>query len=585
MEARGAWRLDRRVWVVLATTVIVVGGWSYRWIADDAMIDFRIVNNLLHGSGPVFNVGERVEVYTNPLWVAVLAVGRGLLFFLPWGTVAVTISLLFIAAAVVVAGLLPHNRSRDSTSIPLGLLMLCSLPPMWEFATSGLETSLTFLWISVSSYAVIRRPLRTATALWLGLGPLIRPDLGLIAIVLVVMICVGVNEESDRGSLRLRQLGWSALPLVGYEIFRIGYFGILVSNTALTKSATSLRLDAGWRYFWDFASAYWFMAPFSLLVGWWLWVHRPWRRASEFPLQVRLALLLAGVLHMAYVVAIGGDFMHARMLLPGLFAVGIAIELPVRKGSAVVGAAVGIYIVILVTSLRYEQRLVTSSNFVADERIMTMSLTKVSHPVNPHDMRQSIWWQYGRQLRQESRRGPNASSTRLALSSSPNAYFGRPSTPIRFEATSLPEPTRLVAASRPIGQVGLAAGSEVSIFDQLSLANPVSSHFTLRQPRTDRPGHEKVATFAWYLGRYGSPRLAWWSNYYQPAFRYEVVTAKSIRDAGATLRCGALHRYLVSIASPLTPRVIAGNFRHALTWTTMSYSSDPSIARSQLCSS
>jgi arabinofuranosyltransferase len=51
-------------------------------MADDAFIDVRVVNNVLAGHGPVYNVGERVEAYTNPLWVLLLVVFRGLLPFL-----------------------------------------------------------------------------------------------------------------------------------------------------------------------------------------------------------------------------------------------------------------------------------------------------------------------------------------------------------------------------------------------------------------------------------------------------------------------------------------------------------------------
>ena len=43
-----------------------------RWISEDAFIDLRVVRNLLAGHGPVYNIGERVEAFTNPLWVALL---------------------------------------------------------------------------------------------------------------------------------------------------------------------------------------------------------------------------------------------------------------------------------------------------------------------------------------------------------------------------------------------------------------------------------------------------------------------------------------------------------------------------------
>src|SRR5262245_12252519 len=44
-----------------------------RWIDDDGFINLRIVRNLLSGQGPVYNLGERVEVGTSPLWIGLLA--------------------------------------------------------------------------------------------------------------------------------------------------------------------------------------------------------------------------------------------------------------------------------------------------------------------------------------------------------------------------------------------------------------------------------------------------------------------------------------------------------------------------------
>jgi hypothetical protein len=45
----------------------------YPFIIDDAFISFRYSENLVRGHGLVFNPGERVEGYTNFLWVMVMA--------------------------------------------------------------------------------------------------------------------------------------------------------------------------------------------------------------------------------------------------------------------------------------------------------------------------------------------------------------------------------------------------------------------------------------------------------------------------------------------------------------------------------
>ncbi len=70
-------RVSRRNAASTAMTVGVlvafgVMAWHRRWLSDDGFIDLRVVQNILRGNGPVFNRGERVEAFTNPLWVALL---------------------------------------------------------------------------------------------------------------------------------------------------------------------------------------------------------------------------------------------------------------------------------------------------------------------------------------------------------------------------------------------------------------------------------------------------------------------------------------------------------------------------------
>ena len=50
-------------------------GWAYvrtAAVTEDAFITFRVIDNALHGHGLVWNVGERVQPYTHPLWALLL---------------------------------------------------------------------------------------------------------------------------------------------------------------------------------------------------------------------------------------------------------------------------------------------------------------------------------------------------------------------------------------------------------------------------------------------------------------------------------------------------------------------------------
>ena len=59
-------------WIAIATAVVVLVAHNVAtqpWTLDDAYISFRYAENLVAGDGLVFNPGERVEGYTNFLWV------------------------------------------------------------------------------------------------------------------------------------------------------------------------------------------------------------------------------------------------------------------------------------------------------------------------------------------------------------------------------------------------------------------------------------------------------------------------------------------------------------------------------------
>lgn len=61
---------------MLFCILIFCGLYSFtqRYITDDGFISFRYAQNLANGHGLVYNIGERVEGYTNFLWVLLMSV-------------------------------------------------------------------------------------------------------------------------------------------------------------------------------------------------------------------------------------------------------------------------------------------------------------------------------------------------------------------------------------------------------------------------------------------------------------------------------------------------------------------------------
>ena len=59
--------------IFIVETIFVVDGKPYSALFDDAMISMTYARNFAEGHGLVWNVGDRVEGYTNPLWVVFMA--------------------------------------------------------------------------------------------------------------------------------------------------------------------------------------------------------------------------------------------------------------------------------------------------------------------------------------------------------------------------------------------------------------------------------------------------------------------------------------------------------------------------------
>lgn len=573
----------------LIALVALLAAWQYRWICDDAMINFRIVENFVHGHGPVFNVGERTEVYSDPLWVAALVVLRVVAWFIPLGWSAALLGMLCTVLGMYFAGraIALQRDDEEMTRWPVGLAVFASVPVVWEFMTSGLEIGMSIAWIGWSYCVVVRRSQTIGsprvTAMVLGAGLLIRPDLLLISLCFLVAWW-GSDEvfRTHNRPVRLvaSRLAWAFVGPALYELFRMAYFASLVPNTGLVKSATSLWPSQGLAYLSNFLNPYWLWLPIVFLLAVQATRAISRRHDRRHSLLV-MAPVVAGATSMLYFVAIGGDFMHGRLFLPGFFCLvmnaAVAFNNRWRIAAGIVLAG---WSVTCVSALRWTLPPLTLYTTIGDERTVTLGLTHAAHPIVSADFAQSQWFGYGQQLYD----GAVAYSPRhdgLVLGSNPKLFVALPPElpPIVGGRSGLGNV--LIAATRPIGQVGYAAGSQVYIFDQLSLANPVSSHFSVHQ-RT-KPGHEKVASMAWYIGRFGTPGDARQLNRYRRFSDFAPVTLAEVVAAREALACGQLRSYLRGITAPVTPRLLVSNFVNAFSNTTMTFDGNPLVAVRELC--
>jgi arabinofuranosyltransferase len=552
-------------WVLLALPVVVilVGGWAHRWASDDSYIDFRIVHNVLTGHGPVFNVGERVEVDTNPLWVLILVVVSGIGRFLAIAWWAVLLGLAMTAAGVglaVAGGIRLNARHSAGLVFPAGLLVAVSIDAFWDFSTSGLETGLIFGWLGLSFWLLARQ--RTTgrggslVAVLASLGPFIRPDMLLFSLA---MITTALIVAAGQGRWRkVRLVAWFLGPILVGELARMAYYGMLVPNTALTKSAFSPRIHQGLVYAKDMVKPTWVWVPMLLLVPVLLWRLLHWWRAEGGRVDVAIVGLLAtaGLLDAAYVVFIGGDFMHARMFLPALFALGTITWLDLsdkfeRTAPLVVAVA---FSVVSCAVIRYPQAHI-GKNLIANERRVYIYLSQNPHPISPSDYSHAAWARYGMLLAKTANEIPRGTTMMVVLSSKaelPDAQF-----PAKFVAARSPLPSSLIVPAGNIGVMGWFAGDKVYLFDRESLANPIGGHLT-KLPDRGRPGHNDPSQLFWMIARFGLPG------------EEDVLgghLGPTVLAARRQLACPLPAAYLRAITTPLTFGQALTNIVHAPSWT------------------
>jgi arabinofuranosyltransferase len=303
---------------VVCLALLLAHAWVYRFLTDDAFISFRYAKNLSLGHGLVFNPGyERVEGYTNFLWVILLAGFDGL--GIAPERIANSLSIL---CGVAIWALILRASLRPGRPIWLALAPVVLLAATRSFAvwcTSGLETKLfEFLAFAGALRAVSEAESARAggretwlySSLLLALMSLTRPD--------GVIIAGGILGtrwfiERRRGGARLgpASCGISLLVaiLIAHLAFRLAYYGEWLPNTYHAKVGGRTWWSMGLAYIAAFSVEYVVLLWLPLLAAAWI------GKKGSGSVPARAALLTGAIVpFVAYVVAIGGDHFEYRPL-------------------------------------------------------------------------------------------------------------------------------------------------------------------------------------------------------------------------------------------------------------------------------
>lgn len=449
-------RLLRILMLGLLLSSFIVAFARTAWVCDDSFITFRVVDNCLSGHGLTWNPGERVQVFTHPLWLGVLVPLVGI-FRDPY-FVSLLVSFFMSVGAIII--LLKAMGGLDALSILLGFLLIASRAFV-DFSSSGLENPLNHFLVAVFLYVWIRNaPDFNRFSMLVFIASLMflcRPDA-----VVIFAPCLFSEIWLHRRELRkgYRNLLLALSPALIWVSFSLFYFGSPVPNTAIAKVQTGIPLTERFMHAW--AYIHWSIQNDGVTIGLMLgcillgWINQ----------DRRYRLLVSGVLFfIAYLGYVGADYMGGRFL-SACPLISIAVLSAILRPLA----AKGIMAIILAMAFQlnaFSWTLFSDTNFsnrqidfagIADERGFYYQGTGLIPCLRDGTWKTHPWLKLGQ---------------------------------------SLSKMQEGIYARGTIGMIGYAAGPKIKWIDPMALADP----FLARLPSRDgaRPGHFERAFPDGYL--------------------------------------------------------------------------------------
>lgn len=301
------------------------------WVVDDAYITFRVLDNFVNGFGLRWNVDERVQVFTNPLWLFLHVP----FYFLSRNAFLITICLSAVCGMGAVALLVRTIDGKWLTRLLFVLLPLWRSRIFCEQMISGLETPLILLLLAWFWYSFFKHPENYLRLFFIASLAMVN-RLDAVVILFPALSYAGIRwlftwMEAPTWR-KLARMALSFWPILSWFVFALVYYGFILPNTYYAKMNTGIS-DGTYNWFGQcyvfeqFAS----YDSFSYLMIWAAMLYaayvavvvlaRPWLKHTKLG-RWHLAVLLAAAgmgMHLAYIISVGGDFIPGRFVMSPFF--------------------------------------------------------------------------------------------------------------------------------------------------------------------------------------------------------------------------------------------------------------------------
>jgi hypothetical protein len=289
---------------------------------DDIYISFRYVENLLAGNGLVFNAGERVEGYTNLLWMLLIAIFMKFNFdpiatVKFWGIMS-ALGTLFVVYKINGLLYISNNIYDHKEKRLLPIILLASFVPFNVWIYAGMETMFFTFLLTLGIYLLLKAVIFNSKSHYYSapivflLCSLTRPE-GMPFFVLISTVVLTLNRDKIKPTDILTYFSAFFIPYGIYFLIRYNYYGYLLPNTYYVRMGTSFKTKVslwsnGLYYIYKFAiqNGMCLLLPFIFLV----------KNKKDF---IYRSLVIFVFVYVVYIIYVGGDpKLHYRFLVPVL---------------------------------------------------------------------------------------------------------------------------------------------------------------------------------------------------------------------------------------------------------------------------
>lgn len=393
------------------------------WLSDDAFLTFRTTDNFVNGYGLKWNVNERVQAYTHPLWLFLLSLVYSFTHEIYYTAIILSCAISLLAVAVYAYGI-----AGDWRKALAGISLLCLSKAFMDYTTGGLGNPLSYLLFAIFFVIYYRYKNRDPLFLFFlsfiaSLCAVNRLDTILFFIPVLVYEYISLKQWGKGAGF----IALGFIPLLCWTGFSFFYYGFPLPNPFYATLHTGINqialLNQGFVYYLDSVKHDPLAIP-VILIGIF---------SFFFTNDKRTIPASPGIfMYTVYVFITGGGFMSGSFFaLPFFCSVLILSFAPVKSFKVIWAPALCLVLFIglrsplapVLSDETYKNEVI-NDNGIADGRGLNYQETGLLQVLkNKKDMPLDSWIEKGKELKEKGVSVIVQENTALAFFAGPDVHF------------------------------------------------------------------------------------------------------------------------------------------------------------------